>query len=131
MSDDPRPTSPIAGDRVPEPIRASGEVPHYEICVRGHLGSRWAAWFGGLSLTHRDDGTTVVRGPVVDQAALHGLLSTLRDLGVPLLSLTPVPADGAVDRSEPQPARTNRTDRTASPDRPPTQPPSHNPGATR
>jgi len=65
----------------------------YEIRVKGHLGSRWAAWFDGLSLTNEDDGTTVIRGPVVDQAALHGLLLKLRDLGTPLVSLTQLPAD--------------------------------------
>lgn len=59
----------------------------YEIRVEGHLGARWAAWFNGLSLTSEDDGTTVLQGSVVDQAALHGLLNKLRDLGIPLLSL--------------------------------------------
>ena len=65
--------------------------PQYEIRVEGHLGSRWAAWFDGLSLTNEDDGTTVIRGPVVDQAALHGLLQKLRDVGIPLVSLTQIP----------------------------------------
>ena len=64
----------------------------YEIRVEGHLGSRWAAWFDGLSITPVDDGTTVLRGAVPDQAALHGLLQTLRDVGIPLISLTPVEA---------------------------------------
>lgn len=103
-------------------------MPHYEICVLGHLGSRWAAWFGGLSLTHLGDGTTVARGPVVDQAALHGLLANLRDLGVPLLSLTLVPADATADPVGPRPAR---TDRTPSPNPSPNQPPPHTPGAIR
>jgi hypothetical protein len=62
----------------------------YEIRVKGHLGPRWAAWFDGLSLTNEDDGTTVLRGAVVDQAALHGLLQRVRDLGLPLVSLTQV-----------------------------------------
>ena len=66
------------------------DIPHYEIRVKGHLGHRWAAWFDGLSLTALDDGTTVISGPVVDQAALHGLLHKLRDVGIPLVSLTPV-----------------------------------------
>ena len=66
-------------------------IPQYEIRVKGHLGSRWAAWFDGLSLTNEDDGTTVIRGPVVDQAALHGLLQKLRDIGIPLVSLTQLP----------------------------------------
>jgi len=66
-------------------------LPQYEIRVNGHLGSRWAAWFDGLNLTTEDDGTTVLRGPVVDQSALHGLLLKLRDIGIPLVSLTELP----------------------------------------
>jgi len=66
-------------------------MPTYEIRVTGHLGSRWAAWFDGLSLTTEDDGSTVLRGPVVDQAALHGLLLKLRDIGIPLVSLVELP----------------------------------------
>lgn len=62
----------------------------YEIRVEGHLGTRWAAWFDGLAVIREDDGTTVLRGSVVDQAALHGLLQKLRDVGIPLLSLTPI-----------------------------------------
>ena len=65
----------------------------YQIRVRGHLESRWAAWFDGMSLTHEPDGTTNISGPVVDQAALHGLLHTLRDTGLPLVSVTQVEAD--------------------------------------
>jgi hypothetical protein len=61
---------------------------HYELRIRGHLDTRWAAWFDGLSLTHEGDGTTVIRGPVVDQAALHGLLTKVRDLGMPLIAVT-------------------------------------------
>ena len=60
----------------------------YEIRVQGRLDDRWAAWFDGVDLSRTDDGTTVLRGPVADQAALHGLLHKLRDLGVPLLSVT-------------------------------------------
>lgn len=62
----------------------------YEIHVEGHLDARWAAWFDGLTLRAEADGTTVLHGPVVDQAALHGVLQRLRDLGVPLLSVTRV-----------------------------------------
>jgi hypothetical protein len=61
----------------------------YEIVVNGRLGARWAAWFDGFAITSGADGTTVLRGSVVDQAALHGLLQKLRDLGIPLVSLTP------------------------------------------
>lgn len=63
---------------------------HYEIRVRGHLGSRWSTWFDGMTLTAERDGTSVIRGFVVDQAALHGLLQKLRDLGITLISLTPL-----------------------------------------
>ena len=62
----------------------------YEIRFKGHLASRWAAWFDGMSLTTTSDGITVLEGPVVDQAALHGLLSRLRDIGLPLVSVTQV-----------------------------------------
>ena len=62
----------------------------YEIRLKGHLDSRWAAWFDGLSLTNESDGTTIIHGPVVDQAALHGLLQKVRDLGLPLVSVTQV-----------------------------------------
>ncbi|HSK90841.1 MAG TPA: hypothetical protein VK875_05980 [Euzebyales bacterium] len=64
----------------------------YEIRLKGRLDARWAAWFDGLSLTHEADGTTSLCGPVVDQAALHGLLQKVRDLGVPLISVTQVGA---------------------------------------
>jgi len=64
-----------------------------EIRVNGHLGTRWAAWFDGLAITSERDGTTVLRGSVVDQAALHGLLQKLRDVGIPLISLEQVPSD--------------------------------------
>ena len=63
----------------------------YEIRVNGHLEPRWAAWFDGLNVTNEDDGTTVISGPVVDQAALHGLLQKLRNIGIPLISLTELP----------------------------------------
>ena len=60
----------------------------YEIRLKGRLGSRWAAWFDGLSIAHRSDGTTTIYGRVADQAALHGLLQKVRDLGLPLISVT-------------------------------------------
>ena len=65
----------------------------YEIRLKGHLDSRWAAWFDGLSLTHDSDGTTVISGPVLDQAALHGLLQRVRDVGIPLVSVAQVDPD--------------------------------------
>ena len=78
----------------------------YEIRISGRLSPRWAAWFDGLSLTHEGDGTTVLRGPVVDQAALHGVLQKLRDLGVPLVSLAALaPLRTDAPTTEPRPLR--------------------------
>jgi hypothetical protein len=83
-----------------QPSTDQAPAQRYEIRVRGHLGPRWTTWFDGMSLTAEDDGTTVIRGPVVDQSALHGLLQILRDLGITLLSLTPLPADRAVEQAD-------------------------------
>jgi len=69
-----------------------GEPGRYEIRVQGHLAPRWASWFDGMTLTPHDDGTTVIHGPVQDQAALHGMLRRLSDLGLTLISVTSVPA---------------------------------------
>ena len=63
------------------------EVGRYEIRLRGHLDARWSDWFDGLSFTHASDGTTVIHGLLADQAALHGLLGKVRDLGLPLVSV--------------------------------------------
>ena len=60
----------------------------YEIRLTGHLDARWAAWFDGLTVGHERDGTTLISGPIADQAALHGLLQRVRDLGLPLVSVT-------------------------------------------
>jgi hypothetical protein len=83
---------------------ADHDVPQYEIRVKGHLGPRWAAWFDGLSLTTEEDGTTVISGAVVDQAALHGLLHKLRDVGIPLVSLIQLPTDAPADPTVAPPA---------------------------
>jgi hypothetical protein len=70
----------------------------YEIRLKGHLHDRWAEWFDGLTITREDNGETLLAGPVVDQAALHGLLRRVRDLGLPLVSVMqvdPKPAKGS------------------------------------
>jgi hypothetical protein len=77
----------------PEPGR-------YEIRLKGHLEPRWAAWFDGMTLTTQSDGTTVLEGEVADQAALHGLLSKLRDVGLPLLSLTETGESARAERKQ-------------------------------
>jgi hypothetical protein len=75
-------------DRITETEHATT----YEIRVKGVLAQRWSVWFDGMTIEPvSDDGTTAIRGPVADQAALHGLLHRLRDVGIPLVSLTEIP----------------------------------------
>jgi hypothetical protein len=74
------------------------DASRYEIRLQGHLDSRWSAWFDGLNVANEPDGTTVISGPVADQAALHGLLQKARDVGLPLVSVT------SVDRDQPDAA---------------------------
>jgi len=69
------------------------EPGRYEIRVKGHLDGRWAAWFEELSLSRDRDGTTIIHGPIADQAALHGLLQKVRDTGLPLVSVICVEPD--------------------------------------
>ncbi len=71
------------------------EPGHYEIRIKGHLDNRWANWFEGLTITALDNGETLLTGLVVDQAALHGLLRKVRDLGMPLLSVIHVEPEQA------------------------------------
>jgi hypothetical protein len=59
----------------------------YQIRIKGHLGSQWTDWFEGMTITLEDNGETLLTGPVTDQAALHGLLKKVRDLGLPLVSV--------------------------------------------
>jgi len=70
----------------------------YQIRIKGHLSNKWTDWFEGLNIALEDNGDTLLTGPVVDQAALHGLLKKVRDLGMPLVSvnrINPGPADEA------------------------------------
>lgn len=69
------------------PITDPGELMVYQIRIKGHLGCHWTDWFEGLTITLEDNGDTLLTGPVVDQAALHGLLKKVRDVGIPLVSL--------------------------------------------
>jgi len=72
-----------------DPQADSGQPTAYQIRIAGRLGSRWEDWFEGLAIT-LDGGDTLITGPVADQAALHGLLKKVRDLGMPLISVSPV-----------------------------------------
>ena len=74
----------------PTPIKAHPEPELYEIRVRGHLDARWSSQFEGLTITLEEDGDTLLTGQIIDQAALHGLLKKVRDLGLPLVSVSPV-----------------------------------------
>ena len=64
----------------------------YQIRLKGHLGRQWTDWFDGMTITLENNGDTLLTGPVVDQTALHGLLKKVRDLGLPLISVAPVPS---------------------------------------
>jgi len=70
--------------------RPEGEPAVHQIRIKGHLGSEWTDWFGGLTVTVDENGDTLLTGPVADQAELHGLLRKVRDLGIPLLSVNRV-----------------------------------------
>lgn len=65
-------------------------VTQYEIRIRGHLDDRWSDWFGGMTITLNDSGDTLLTGPVIDQAALYGLLRKVRDTGLSLYSVNPI-----------------------------------------
>ncbi len=68
----------------------------YEIRVQGHLDQRWSAWFDGLAISYDADGNTVLRGPLVDEAALHGVLNKVRDLAIPLLAVSREQTDASM-----------------------------------
>ena len=73
-----------------DPTTNPSQTVIYQIRFKGHLDSQWTDWFGGLTITLEDDGDTLLTGPVIDQAALHGLLKKVRDLGMPLVSISQV-----------------------------------------
>ena len=85
----------------------------YEIRLKEHLDDRWVEWFEGLTITLEENGDTLLTGPVIDQAALHGLLKKVRDLGMPLVSVSPV---------EPGPSSTLGTGQADTPDAKPPNP---------
>lgn len=72
--------------------RSEDAAPQYVLRLDGHIDDRWTAWFDDLTLIRQDDGTTTLRGPVPDQAALHGLLAKVRDLGLTLISVEVIDA---------------------------------------
>ena len=72
------------------PDRDAGKSKVYQIRVNGHLGPQWMDWFDGLTITQEENGDTLLTGPVIDQAALHGILKKVRDLGMPLLSVNTI-----------------------------------------
>ena len=72
----------------------------YRITIKGHLDSEWSDWFDGLTITLKEHGETILTGPIVDQTALHGVLIKIRDLGLPLLSLTRVKPERGREREK-------------------------------
>ena len=72
----------------------------YEFRVQGHLDQDWSAWFDGLTITYEPDGNTVLRGPLTDEAALHGVLIKVRDLALPLLAVNRIEALGEEQGSQ-------------------------------
>jgi hypothetical protein len=83
----------------------------YEIRIKGHLGSRWDRWFKPMTITPGAHGETILAGPIVDQAALHGLLTKVRDLGLPLVSVMkvePAQADGPDGNADTDRHRSNK-----------------------
>jgi hypothetical protein len=85
-----------------EPKSTPNQPVIYQVRLKGHLGSQWSDWFEGFTITLKEDGDTLLTGPVPDQAALHGLLKKVRDLGMPLVSIN------RVQSNETQPFRSKK-----------------------
>jgi hypothetical protein len=83
------------------PLPDRPEAGRYEIRLTGRLDAHWTAWFDGLAVSQNTDGTTVISGDVADQAALHGLLQRVRDLGLPLVSVTRIDGETTTTGTEP------------------------------
>ena len=88
----------MSNELTPKPDKSQPMV--YQIRIKGHLGPQWADWFEGLTITLEDNGDTLLTGSVIDQAALHGLLKKVRDLGMPLLSVNRI-EPGQADAAQP------------------------------
>jgi hypothetical protein len=97
------------------PTASNQAAGHYEIRVKGHLAARWSARFDDMLLTRHDDGTTVIKGTVADQTALHGLLRKVSDLGVQLISVTRSTPEPAVTHTQPDPPQPNHLTRRSKP----------------
>jgi hypothetical protein len=93
------------------PLTDSSQTMIYQIRIKGHLGRQWTDWFGGLTISTEKDGVTLLTGQVADQAALHGLLRKVRDLGLPLLSVNRVELDRAETSDVEHSIRRNTDDR--------------------
>ncbi|MCU0502983.1 MAG: hypothetical protein MUC51_14690 [Anaerolineae bacterium] len=77
------------------------QAPFYQIRLKGHLGPEWVDWFGGMAVDLTEEGDTLLTGPVADQAALHGLLRKVRDLGIPLISVNEIHQDQSQEGATP------------------------------